>query len=294
MFRCGRGIARTLVLALSASALTGTSVTVTPTPASAAGTVLFDQPFHNNTANGTGSVVLPAMPSGSGTTNFACLTASGNITTGVLRSCSGNLDSQGSGKLRLTNTATSKAGGVFGATSVPTSQGLDVTFNTYQYGGTAADGLGFVLAAVDPANPQSPANLGQLGGGLGYTSTSSLSGMAYGYLGIGLDVYGNFSNSTYQGSGCTNPPYIGTGGTRVPGQIVVRGPGNGTVGYCAINSTASSTSATALALRATTRTAVPVQVGVNPTNTVLTTAAGMTIPAGSYKVVVTLDRKSVV
>ncbi|MEU0517986.1 putative Ig domain-containing protein [Streptosporangium sp. NPDC006007] len=288
MFRRGRGIARTLVLALSASALTGTSVTVTPTPASAAGTVLFDQPFHNNTANGTGSVVLPAMPSGSSTTNFACLTASGNITTGVLRSCSGNLDSQGSGKLRLTNAAASKAGGVFGATSVPTSQGLDVTFSTYQYGGTAADGLGFVLAAVDPANPQSPANIGQLGGGLGYSSTSSLSGMAYGYLGVGLDVYGNFSNSTYQGSGCTNPAYIGTGSVRVPGQVVVRGPGNGTVGYCAINSTASSTSATALALRATARTAVPVQVGVNPTNAVLTTAAGMTIPAGGYKVVVTL------
>ncbi|WP_405141008.1 hypothetical protein OG589_29150 [Sphaerisporangium sp. NBC_01403] len=30
--------------------------------------------------------------------------------------------------------------GLFGATSVPTSQGLDVTFNLYQYGGTQAAG----------------------------------------------------------------------------------------------------------------------------------------------------------
>ncbi|MGV9775710.1 DUF7927 domain-containing protein [Streptosporangium sp. NPDC003464] len=273
---------------MTGSALTGTSTTLAPTAASAAGTVLFNQPFHNNTAGGTGSVVLPALPSGTGTTNFACLTASGNSSTGVLRSCTTSTDSAGSGKLRLTNATTSKAGGVFSAASVPTSQGLDVAFNTYQYGGGGADGITFVLAAVDPANPQSPANIGQLGGALGYSATSSLSGLAYGYLGIGLDVYGNFSNSTYQGSGCTNPAYIGTGSVRVPGQVLVRGPGNGTVGYCAINSTATSTSSSALALRASSRTAVPVQVGINPTGSVLTTAAGMSVPANSYRVLVTL------
>ena len=74
----------------------------------------------------------------------------------------------------------------------------------------------------------------------------------------------------------------------MPGQVVVRGPGNGTVGYCAINSTATTTSSPALPLRAATRTGVPLQVGINPTNTVLTTAAGMAIPANSYRVVVTL------
>ncbi|MFC7645287.1 hypothetical protein ACFQX6_35110 [Streptosporangium lutulentum] len=99
--------------------------------------------------------------------------------------------------------------------------------------------MSFVLAAVDPANPQSPANIGQSGGALGYTSFSALPGLAYGYLGIGLDVYGNYSNASYQGSTCTNPAYISTT-TRVPGQVVVRGPGNGTVGYCAINSTATT------------------------------------------------------
>ncbi|MFD8528088.1 beta strand repeat-containing protein [Streptosporangium canum] len=281
-----RRVARIMALALTGSALTGPPAV--PASAAAAGTVLFNQPFHNSTANGTGAVALPALPGGTGTTNFACLTASGNTSTGVLRSCTTSTDSAGSGKLRLTNATTSKAGGVFSATSVPTSQGLDVAFNTYQYGGGGADGITFVLAAVDPANPQSPANIGQLGGALGYSASGGSSGLAYGYLGIGFDVYGNFSNSAYQGSGCTNPAYVGTGSVRVPGQVLVRGPGNGTVGYCALNSTATSTGSSALALRATARTAVPVQIGINPTGSVLTTAAGLAIPANSYRMVVTL------
>ncbi|WP_329426066.1 putative Ig domain-containing protein [Streptosporangium sp. NBC_01495] len=279
-----RTLAQLLVLALAA----GTLDAPAPMAASAAGTIVFDQPFHNNTANGDGAVVLPALPTGQSGTNMACLTASGNPSTGALHSCAGSLDSPGSGKLRLTDAVTTKVGGVLGAVSVPTSSGLDVTFNTYQYGGTAADGMTFVLAAVNPATSVSPANIGESGGALGYSAFSSNAGLAYGYLGIGFDVYGNFSNSAYQGSGCTNPAYIGSGSTRVPGQIVVRGPGNGTVGYCAINSTATTTAALPLALRSITRTAVPVQVGINPTNTVLTTAAGLAIPANSYTVVTTL------
>ncbi|MEU4536425.1 putative Ig domain-containing protein [Streptosporangium sp. NPDC023825] len=280
--RYRRALAQLLVLSAAAGALNAPA----PMAASAAGTIVFDQPFHNNTPNGLGAVVLPALPSGG--TNMACLTASGNNSTGALHTCDNNRDQQGSGKLRLTDAATTKVGGLLGAVSVPTSQGLDVTFNTYQYGGTAADGMTFVLAAVNPATSAPPANIGQSGGALGYTSFSSLPGLAYGYLGIGFDVYGNFSNSAYQGSGCTNPAYIGTGSVRVPGQVVIRGPGNGTVGYCAINSTATSTSAPVLGLRSTARTPVPVQVGINPTNTVLTTAAGMAIPANSYRVITTL------
>ncbi|MEU8035307.1 putative Ig domain-containing protein [Streptosporangium sp. NPDC049078] len=282
--RSERGLARFLTLTLIWTCVVLTSVT----PASAAGTVVFNQPFHNNTPDGDGAVVLPALPAGVSTPNFACLSASGNTSTGVLRSCAGALDSQGSGKLRLTDTSTYRAGGVFGAVSVPTSQGLDVTFNTYQYGGNNADGIAFVLAAVDPTTPQSPPNIGQVGGALGYTGTNSLSGLAYGYLGIGLDVFGNYSTSTYQGTGCANPAYISTTGGKVAGQVVVRGPGNGTVGYCAINSTATSTTSAALPLRAATRTAVPVQVGINPTSSTQTTASGLTVPANSYQVVVTL------
>src|ERR1700722_15674185 len=123
--------------------------------ARAAGTVLFNQPFHDNTVDGpAGSVSLPTP--GAGGANFACLTAAGNATKNPLASCSAPTDAQGSGKLRFTQILTGQEGGAFSNTSVPTSQGLDVTFNSYQYGGTGADGMAFVLAAVNPANPVIP------------------------------------------------------------------------------------------------------------------------------------------
>ncbi|MFF0155779.1 fibronectin type III domain-containing protein [Micromonospora sp. NPDC005203] len=270
-------------------ALTVAAVVVAPSSASAAGSVLFDQPFRNNTANGIGAVAVPAVP-GLLATNAACLSAAGNSTTGPLLSCTTSTDPQGSGKLRLTPAAITRQGGVFGAVSVPTSQGLHVSFNTYQYGGTnpGADGLAFVLAAVDPANPRPPSTLGQPGGSLGYSAAFNgvSAGLSNGYLGIGLDVFGNFSNSTYQGTGCTNPPYISTTNGRVPGQVVVRGPGRNAVGYCAINSTATSTSSAALTLRASTRAAsvVPVEVVANTTASPYTTDTGITVPAGEYRV----------
>ena len=87
-------------------------------------------------------------------------------------------------------------------------QGIDATFNTYQYGGTNnADGIAFVLAAVNPADPLSPANIGQSGGALAYSAnaTSNLVGLADAYMGIGFDTYGNFSNTT-----CTRGPVAPT------------------------------------------------------------------------------------
>ena len=134
--------------------------------------MLFNQPFHDNTVDGpAGSVSIPTAPTG---TNAACLSAAGNATENPLASCADATDAQGSGKLRLHRMRTTQEGGVFASTSVPTSQGLDVTFNSYQYGGNnGADGLAFVLAAVDPANPVTPAAIGQPGGALGYSAQSS-------------------------------------------------------------------------------------------------------------------------
>ena len=139
--------------------------------ADAAGTVLFNQPFHDNTVDGpAGSVSLPTAPTG---TNAACLTASGNATKNPLASCSSATDSQGSGKLRFTRAVDDQEGGVFASTSLPTSQGLDLTFNSYQYGGNGADGIAFVLAAVNPADPDIPSAIGQPGGSLGYSALNS-------------------------------------------------------------------------------------------------------------------------
>ncbi|MCM3921831.1 putative Ig domain-containing protein [Frankia sp. AiPs1] len=288
--RGGRAF-KALVIGLVSLFLSGSISALLPTVAYAAGTLLFNQPFHNNTPDGLGSVALPLPPVSATGGNQACLTASGNSNTGVLRSCTSSNDAQGAGKLRLTANATSLQGGVFGATSVPTSQGLDVTFNSYQYGGSSADGIAFVLAAVDPAAPTAPARMGQLGGGLGYSAwlSAGLSGLSTAYMGIGLDVFGNFSNTTYQGSGCTNPAYISTTGAQVKGQVVVRGPGAGTVGYCAVNSTATTTSSPVVPLHAVTRAAsvVPVEVVVNPTAQTIVTDSGVSATPGTYKVVFT-------
>jgi uncharacterized repeat protein (TIGR01451 family) len=247
--------------------------------------VLFSQPFHDDTVDGTaGSVSLPATPT---KTNVACLSAAGNSTANPLASCTTATDAQGSGKLRLTSSGPGLEGGVFAATSVPTSQGLDATFNSYQYGGSfGADGIAFVLAATDPANPAPPSVIGQSGGALGYSAQNSTNaGLAHGYLGIGIDPYGNFSDK-FEGTGCTDPANIAQ---RMPGQVVVRGPGNGTVGYCALQSSAATATSPALTLRATMRAAstVPVEVVFNPGSSSVTTASGLVVPAGDYDVTFT-------
>ena len=75
----------------------------------------------------------------------------------------------------------------------------------------------------------------------------------------------------------------------MPGQVVVRGPGNGRVGYCALQSSAATATSPSLTLRATTRAAslVPVEVVFNPSSSSVTTASGLVVPAGDYDVTFT-------
>jgi uncharacterized repeat protein (TIGR01451 family) len=249
-------------------------------PARAAGTVLFQNLFHDNTVDGTGTVTKPTPTSG---TNAVCLTASGNTTTLPLLSCAGNIDTQGSGTLRLTAAVGSEVGGVFGQSSFPTSNGLDVTFNSYQWGGNQADGIAFMLAAVDPANPAAPANIASSGGALGYSAAPGLSGLTNAYLGLGLDVKGNFSNTQYSGTGCAAVPLISV---TTSGAVVARGPGSMRVGYCGLTTTYDGTASSKVVLRAATRAAsvVPVEVIVNPTIATFTADSGVSAAADTYKV----------
>ena len=280
--RNGRGARAAVAVLLTAAA--SAALTASAPGVLAAGTVLFSQPFHSNTVDGpAGSVSLPSG------TNFACLTAAGNPSGSPLATCPSSTDPNGSGKLRLTPNTTNTKGAVFASNSVPTSQGLDATFNSYQYGSVApnaADGLAFVLAAVNPANPATPTATGPTGGSLGYAALGTgASGLSNGYLAVGLDAFGNFSNgkSGFEGTGCSDPANIAV---RMPGQVVVRGPGSGTVGYCALNSSAATASSPSLTLAAVTRAAsvVPVEVVINPTSVPLTTPSGVTAAAGGYAV----------
>ena len=280
--RTRRMVARATAVTLLISAVAVGTTVAAPRAHAAAGTVLFSQTFHDNTLDGpAGSLALPTAPAASG--NTACLTASGNAAANPLASCPTAPDAQGAGKLRLTQNIGNQEGGVFASTSVPTSQGLDVTFNTYQYAGDNADGIAFVLAAVNPANPATPAAIGQSGGALGYSAPSSnVPGLSYGYLGVGFDTYGNFSNR-YEGLGCTDPANIDG---PMAGEVVVRGPGNGGTGYCALASSAATATSKMLTLRASTRAAsvVPVEVVYNPSSLSVTTPSGLVVPGGDYDV----------
>ncbi|MDQ1420077.1 MAG: large repetitive protein, partial [Acidimicrobiaceae bacterium] len=277
------GRAKALTMAMSVSLLATLVVVGTPRPASAAaGTTLFQNTFHDNTVDGTGTVAVPSPTSG---TNDACLTAKANSTTPPLLSCAGNIDTQGLGKLQLTPATANQVGGIFGQTGFPTSSGLDITFNSYQWGGTGADGIGFMLAAVDPTNPAPPTAMGTPGGPLGYSPSGSVPGLANAYLGIGLDVAGNFSSNSSSGTGCSPPTTITT---QTSGAVVVRGPGSGLVGYCGLTTTFDGTLPSKVVLRGATRGAslVPVHVLINPTASSFT-SAGITVTTGTYKVVVT-------
>lgn len=247
------------------------------------------------TSAGSG-YTLPSAPTGA---NAACLTARASTTTtatDTIPGCGGTPDADGSGALRLTSASLNQTGGVGAKQSVPITKGIDAIFDSYQYNGNAdgtgvtADGIVFYLAATDPYNPAVPTQIGQLGGSLGYSSTTSQSGLAHAYLGIGLDRYGNFNNVAFGGNGCQ----ADAGRGRVPNSVTVRGPGNGTTGYCVVTSTANtgtpmvgSLSKAGVTDRAQAK--VPVEIVINPTANPLSAqkATDVSVAPGTFAVIFT-------
>lgn len=277
-------------VALGAAFLAG----VMPGTAAASGSLpiaMISEPF-------TGSQVeVPAdwdaIPGPGGATNYACLTAGTSTSEAPIPSCTSISDATGSGALRMTAASTSEEGGVVDTRSMPSSDGLDISFETYQYGGNGADGIMFFLAATNPSGPTPPAALGEAGGHLAYSGGSGLPsgpGMVDGYLGVGFDVFGNYTNTAYDGTGCSDPSWAGNG-TTVPNTVSVRGPGSGDAGYCLLSSTQASGSlsgnlgGSSSATRA--HSLVPAEVAINPTGSAYTTASGLNVPAYSYVVAVT-------
>jgi hypothetical protein len=146
-------------------------------------------------------------------------------------------DSDGSGSLMLTDAGFGEASSVIYSSDFPTNEGLDLTFDTHMFGGSPlasdggsyyADGISFDLALPNPGA------VGQSGGALGYSTDQTVPGMPDGYLGVGLDEFGNFSTSGYEGTDCagSDPSWVGY----APNEVTVRGPGDGTTGYCPLSS----------------------------------------------------------
>ena len=251
-----------------------TAVAVIPAVAGAGGVSLLTDTFTNTTLANPALWSLPVGSSG------VCLTAGTNTSLTPVPDCqSSGGDANGSGALRLTNNAGNQVGTIFSNVTLPTADGLDVTWDSYQYNGTGADGISFDFAAANPANPAPPTTTGPNGGSLGYVTDGGNSGMPNGYLGFGADVYGNFENTGFGGSTCAqvSPAKAESMG--------VRGPGNGTTGYCLLGQVNLASPLTLDSKSATSRTglAVPEEVVINSTGSAVTaSASGISVPAGDY------------
>jgi type IV pilus assembly protein PilY1 len=176
-----------------------------------------------------------------------------------------NADAVGSGALRLTNGCVhgsksttcygNQNGAIISNTPFSSSQGIQVTFTTYAYSGNSgggagdgADGIGFYLldaskvaSSTSGSTTTYAPQIGAFGGSLGYSCSNvnnPYDGMVGGYIGLGMDEYGNYLNGSVTGLGYTyNGDNTATGqqatssngGNGVqyqPGRIGLRGYGN--------------------------------------------------------------------
>jgi uncharacterized repeat protein (TIGR01451 family) len=119
-----------------------------------------------------------------------------------------SIDPAGSGWLRLTGAVGSEKGtALFTSGSFTGNQPVVIKFRYVSWGGTGADGISIFF--YDSTQNMSGATLG---GGLGYC------GGAGGYLAIGLDEYGNFSNPGDHCGALSGGPGF------QPERLVIRGP----------------------------------------------------------------------
>lgn len=107
------------------------------------------------------------------------------------------VDPVGNGWLRLTDPGGNEAGYGFYDVPFDVSAGAVIQFDYVTYGGTGADGYSVFL--FDGTYDASTFVVGASGGSLGYAQKTVApvhAGLTGGYVGIGIDEYGNFSNPT--------------------------------------------------------------------------------------------------
>ncbi|WP_271773782.1 DUF6701 domain-containing protein [Aeromonas salmonicida] len=141
---------------------------------------------------------------------------------------SSTLPSVQNGRLRLTQNTTNQATSATFQRLFPGASNLvTVEFDQFAYktfGTSGADGMAVVLS--DSTLTPQP---GAFGGPLGYGFKTGISGFAGGWLGVGLDEYGNYANE----GGSYNL------GSR-PQAVSIRGSGSGTSGYRYLAGTTSN------------------------------------------------------
>lgn len=139
------------------------------------------------------------------------------------------MDAEGFGWLRMATTQSNQANSAFLNMALPAAAArVQFDFNIAFWGdqGTADGGDGLVVSLSD-ANVSF--NAGAFGGSLVYAQKTGIDGMAGGYMGVGLDVFGNYTNPT---EGRVGGPGFNEN------EVTLRGPGNGTTGYLYVGGTA--------------------------------------------------------
>ncbi|GAA3935863.1 hypothetical protein GCM10022406_20240 [Hymenobacter algoricola] len=139
----------------------------------------------------------------------------------------GTNDPVGAGYLRLTDAVINQAGYVIDNVGFPSSAGFTISFEFFSYGGTTPGADGFSVFLVDAVQPTGGFKIGATGGSLGYaqkTVAPLADGVTNGYIGIGIDEFGNYSNSSEGRSG--GSAVVDANG-RVANGIAIRGAGNG-------------------------------------------------------------------
>jgi len=132
-------------------------------------------------------------------------------------------------KLFITDNLQNIATGITLAGNFPANDNfIEVEFNHFAYSNiNGADGIAIVFSDAD-INPIA----GGYGGSLGYAQRCEVNGFDGGWIGVGLDEYGNFSNPTECRDG-------GVGFRK--DSIAIRGRGSGTTGYKYLTGTNSLT-----------------------------------------------------
>lgn len=134
-------------------------------------------------------------------------------------------------RLRLTDTGTNESTLLQLKKWFPAAGNTVVAEIQYHvYGGSGADGLGVVFSDASIA-PQP----GGYGGSLGYAQRNGANGFAGGWLGVGVDEFGNFSG-TGEGrggypTGWTAPVGANSAAAVYKNNVSVRGSGSATTGY---------------------------------------------------------------
>jgi fibronectin-binding autotransporter adhesin len=132
--------------------------------------------------------------------------------------------------------------------------GVQFTYTTSNGSASPADGITFFLADASVVASQG-FTPGAFGGSLGYAQKtkasgavpSDVAGLAGGYLGVGIDQFGNYSNPTEGRNG---------GPGQSANEVAIRGPGSGVTGYNYIKGTTNLDTAGTIFSAGTTATPV--------------------------------------